>query len=124
MIRRPPISTRTDTLFPYTTLFRSGQALFAAFPSDDPRLEAGAMQPVLSIAGLGKTYKSGHEALSGVDLTINKGEIFALLGPNGAGKTTIISILCGIVMPSAGKGTVARHDTARDFRAERTKQGA
>src|SRR3546814_18261474 len=120
MIRRPPISTRTDTLFPYTTLFRSGQALFAAFPSDDPRLEAGAMQPVLSIAGLGKTYKSGHEALSGVDLTINKGEIFALPGPNGAGTTTLISIFRGIVMPTPGTVTVAGHAHAPDFPAPST----
>ena len=72
------------------------------------------MQPVLSISGLGKTYKSGHQALSGVDLDIAKGEIFALLGPNGAGKTTLISIVCGIVMPSAGTVTVAGHDHLRD----------
>src|SRR3546814_8704933 len=50
------------------------------------------MTVVLEISGLGKTYKSGHNALSDVDLSINKGEIFALLGPNGAGKTTMISI--------------------------------
>ncbi len=81
------------------------------------------MQPVLSIAGLGKTYKSGHEALSGVDLTIDKGEIFALLGPNGAGKTTLISIVCGIVTPSAGTVTVAGHDHARDYRAARSLIG-
>ena len=61
------------------------------------------MTAVLQISGLGKTYKSGHKALSDVDLTINKGEIFALLGPNGAGKTTMISIVCGIVTPSAGR---------------------
>src|SRR3546814_20805561 len=81
------------------------------------------MQPVLSIAGLGKTYKSGHEALSGVDLTINKGEIFALLGPTGAGKTTLISIVCGIVMPSAGPVTVAGHDHTRAFRCARSRIG-
>ncbi len=81
------------------------------------------MQPVLSIAGLAKTYKSGHQALSGIDLTINKGEIFALLGPNGAGKTTLISIVCGIVTPTAGSVTVAGHDHSRDFRAARTMIG-
>jgi ABC-2 type transport system ATP-binding protein len=81
------------------------------------------MIPVLEISGLGKTYKSGHQALSGVDLTINKGEIFALLGPNGAGKTTLISIVCGIVTPSAGTVTVAGHDHARDYRAARTMIG-
>src|SRR3546814_17899499 len=80
------------------------------FPAPIGSGRAGRMQPVLSIAGLGKTYKSGHEALSGVDLTIDKGEIFALLGPNGAGKTTLISIVCGIVPPSAGTVTVAGRD--------------
>jgi ABC-2 type transport system ATP-binding protein len=81
------------------------------------------MTAVLEISGLGKTYKSGHAALSDVDLTINKGEIFALLGPNGAGKTTMISIVCGIVTASVGTVTVAGHDHARDYRAARTMIG-
>ena len=49
------------------------------------------------VRGLSKTYASGFQALKGVDLEIQRGEIFALLGPNGAGKTTLISIVCGIV---------------------------
>ena len=97
--------------------------MFAAFPRPWARVEHAAMQPVLSISGLGKTYKSGHQALSGVDLDIAKGEIFALLGPNGAGKTTLISIVCGIVMPSAGTVTVAGRDHLRDYRAARSMIG-
>ncbi|WP_077148135.1 ABC transporter ATP-binding protein [Sphingopyxis sp. KK2] len=81
------------------------------------------MEAVLTIAGLGKTYKSGHVALAGVDLNIAKGEIFALLGPNGAGKTTLISIVCGIVTPSAGTVTVGGHDHLRDYRAARAMIG-
>ena len=81
------------------------------------------MQPVLEIAGLGKTYKSGHQALASVDLSINKGEIFALLGPNGAGKTTLISIVCGIVTASSGTVTVGGHDHAKDYRAARSMIG-
>ncbi len=77
------------------------------------------MQDILSVAGLSKTYASGFQALRNVDLTIRRGEIFALLGPNGAGKTTLISIVCGIVNPSAGTVTVAGHDVARDYRAAR-----
>src|SRR3546814_16205139 len=81
------------------------------------------MTVILESSGLGKTYKSGHNALSDVDLSINKGEIFALLGPNGAGKTTMISIVCGIVTASAGTVTVGGHDHAQGYRAARSMIG-
>jgi ABC-2 type transport system ATP-binding protein len=80
-------------------------------------------EPIISIRGLGKTYKSGLEALKTIDLEIEQGEIFALLGPNGAGKTTLISIVCGIVTPSAGSVSVAGHDIGRDYRAARRMIG-
>jgi ABC-2 type transport system ATP-binding protein len=72
------------------------------------------MPPILSISNLIKTYASGLQALKRIDLEIRKGEIFALLGPNGAGKTTLISIVCGIVTPSAGVVLVDGHDIVRD----------
>nr|WP_197703209.1 ABC transporter ATP-binding protein [Sulfurifustis variabilis] len=78
---------------------------------------------MLSISGLTKTYASGLQALRHVDLEIRRGEIFALLGPNGAGKTTLISIVCGIVTPTAGTVLVDGHDIARDYRAARAKIG-
>ena len=81
------------------------------------------MQPVISIQGLTKTYKSGLQALKTTDLTIGKGEIFALLGPNGAGKTTLISIVCGIVTPTTGTVTADGHDIQKDYRAARSKIG-
>jgi ABC-2 type transport system ATP-binding protein len=81
------------------------------------------LAPILTIDGLSKTYSTGFEALKRVDLTIEKGEIFALLGPNGAGKTTLIGIVCGLVNPSGGTVTVAGHDVVRDFRAARDKIG-
>jgi len=81
------------------------------------------MQPVISIQGLTKTYKSGLQALKTTDLTIGKGEIFALLGPNGAGKTTLISIVCGIVTPSTGTVSADGHDIQKDYRAARSKIG-
>jgi ABC-2 type transport system ATP-binding protein len=74
---------------------------------------------ILNIAGLTKTYASGHAALKAVDLSIRRGEIFALLGPNGAGKTTLINIVCGIVRPSSGRVTVDGHDIQKDWRAAR-----
>ena len=46
------------------------------------------MSSIISITKLTKTYESGLQALTSVDLDIHQGEIFALLGPTGAGKTT------------------------------------
>ncbi len=81
------------------------------------------MPAVISISGLAKTYASGLQALKRVDLDIQRGEIFALLGPNGAGKTTLISIICGIVTPTAGRVLVDGHDIVRDYRAARSRIG-
>ncbi|MBS0284646.1 MAG: ABC transporter ATP-binding protein [Proteobacteria bacterium] len=78
---------------------------------------------ILRVEGVAKTYAGGVTALSPVDLAIRRGEIFALLGPNGAGKTTLISIICGIVTPSAGTITVAGHDAIRDYKAARRAIG-
>jgi len=81
------------------------------------------MAPVISVRGLTKTYASGLRALQAVDLTIDRGEIFALLGPNGAGKTTLISIICGIVTPTSGTVIADGHDTQTDYRAARSRIG-
>ena len=78
------------------------------------------MSPVISVSRLSKTYASGFRALTDVDLTIDRGEIFALLGPNGAGKTTLISIICGIVNPTQGRVLVDGHDIIADYRAARS----
>jgi ABC-2 type transport system ATP-binding protein len=81
------------------------------------------MPPMLSVSNLSKTYATGFRALKGVSLDIRRGEIFALLGPNGAGKTTLISIVCGLVNPTAGAVTVDGHDIIADYRAARSMIG-
>ncbi|KQS79258.1 multidrug ABC transporter ATP-binding protein [Rhizobium sp. Leaf384] len=78
------------------------------------------MAPIVTVSNLVKTYGSGFQALKGVSLEIEEGEILALLGPNGAGKTTLISIICGIVNPSSGSVHVNGHDVVKDFRATRS----
>jgi ABC-2 type transport system ATP-binding protein len=80
-------------------------------------------QSIISVSHLSKVYASGFRALNDVSLEIRRGEIFALLGPNGAGKTTLISIICGIVNPSAGTVLADGHDIIREYRAARTKIG-
>jgi ABC-2 type transport system ATP-binding protein len=81
------------------------------------------VQPIITIEGLAKTYAGGFQALNGVNLEIQQGEIFALLGPNGAGKTTLIGIVCGLVRPTAGRVIADGHDIKKDFRAARAKIG-
>jgi ABC-2 type transport system ATP-binding protein len=78
---------------------------------------------ILSIRGLRKAYASGTEALKSVDLDIQRGEIFALLGPNGAGKTTLISIICGIVTPTAGQVLIDGKDWQTHYREARRRIG-
>ncbi|MEM9334083.1 MAG: ABC transporter ATP-binding protein [Pseudomonadota bacterium] len=77
------------------------------------------MEPILTLKGLQKRF-GDFEALKGVDLEIERGEIFALLGPNGAGKTTLISIVCGITRPSDGDVKVSGFDIADDYRESRS----
>jgi ABC-2 type transport system ATP-binding protein len=81
------------------------------------------VQSVISIRELTKSYATGFQALKGVSLDIQKGEIFALLGPNGAGKTTLINIVCGIVTASSGQVLANGHDVVSDFRAVRSDIG-
>ncbi|ATG42160.1 ABC transporter, ATP-binding protein [Phaeobacter piscinae] len=81
------------------------------------------MSAILSIRDLEKTYEGGFQALKGVSLDIEEGEILALLGPNGAGKTTLISTVCGITTPTSGHVSVGGHDIIEDFRAARSLIG-
>lgn len=57
---------------------------------------------ILKVSHLGKTYQSFH-AVQDVSFELHKGEILGLLGPNGAGKSTTISMLLGVLSPTAGK---------------------
>lgn len=66
---------------------------------------------VLATSALRKRYRGAQrkgrgDALSGVDITIEPGEILGLLGPNGAGKSTFVKIVCGLVRPSGGTATI------------------
>src|SRR6266571_3724499 len=81
------------------------------------------MSSIISVSNLSKTYASGFQALTNVNLEIWRGEIFALLGPNGAGKTTLIGIICGIVTATEGAISVDGHDIVRDYRAARSMIG-
>ncbi len=78
--------------------------------------------PVVAIRRVKKRF-GAFEALSGVDLDIEPGEIFALLGPNGAGKTTLISIIAGLLRATEGTVRVLGRDVVTDYRFTRRVLG-
>jgi ABC-2 type transport system ATP-binding protein len=92
-------------------------------PPEHKNVKGTTVEPVISIQALDKTYDSGFQALKNVSLDIEPGEIFALLGPNGAGKTTLISVICGIVNPTAGRVLAGGFDVVKQYRSAREKIG-
>jgi ABC-2 type transport system ATP-binding protein len=75
--------------------------------------------PAVEVAALSRVFKAGRGggevvALAGIDLRIERGEIFGLLGPNGAGKTTCIKILTTLLFPTGGTARVAGHDVVAE----------
>ena len=78
--------------------------------------------PVISIRGLRKSY-GDFEAVRGIDLEVQAGEVFAFLGPNGAGKTTTVEILEGYRKRSGGEVAVLGEDPQRGGRAWRERIG-
>jgi len=77
----------------------------------------------LSLRRLAKTYKTGVQALKGIDLDVEQGDFFALLGPNGAGKTTAIGIIASLVNKTSGKALVFGHDIDTELEAAKACLG-
>ena len=72
-------------------------------------------EPLLDIRGLKTWFKTDDgmvQAVDGVDLEVQQGEIFGFLGPNGAGKSTVTRVLCTLLSPSGGQASVAGFDVA------------
>lgn len=78
-----------------------------------------ASPPIIETEHLARRF-GNLVAVRDVSLSVARGEIFGVLGPNGAGKSTTIRMLCGILDPTGGRGTVVGFDIQRD--AERIKQ--
>lgn len=71
------------------------------------------MSAAIVCENLGKTYSGGQVALHGVNLAVDRGEVFGFLGPNGAGKTTTIKLILGLQLATAGRVAVFGEDPAR-----------
>jgi putative ABC transport system ATP-binding protein len=68
--------------------------------------------PVLEIHGLTKRYPGGVDALRGVDMLVEEGELLCVVGPSGSGKSTLLHIMGSLERPSEGMVRVAGHDVA------------
>ena len=67
--------------------------------------------PAIEARGLSKTYPNGVQALVGLDLAVDQGEVFGYLGPNGAGKSTTIRLLLDLIRPTGGSAAILAQDT-------------
>jgi ABC-2 type transport system ATP-binding protein len=76
----------------------------------------------IRVTGLRKTYQ-GHAAVDGIDLQVERGEVFSLLGPNGAGKSTTVEILEGYRRRDGGEVAVLGHDPADATAAWKSRIG-
>jgi ABC-2 type transport system ATP-binding protein len=82
--------------------------------------------PVIETHDLRKVFKSRRgpvEAVKGVDMHVEQGEIFGFLGPNGAGKTTTLRMLSTLLHPTAGRAMVAGHDLLKEPKKVRERIG-
>lgn len=78
--------------------------------------------PAIAVRGLNKSFGSLH-AVKDFGITVERGRICGFLGPNGAGKTTTLRMLCGLLTPDSGEGTVLGLDVIRQARQIKTRVG-
>lgn len=88
--------------------------------SSPPPAPPVAAPPLPAVQTYGLTRMYGNiAALLGLDLTVNKGDLFGFIGSNGAGKTTTLRILATFLAPSSGRAQILGHDVVRDADAVR-----
>src|SRR3546814_2022374 len=145
MIRRPPRSTRTDTLFPYTTLFRSVIRAGTTVTTVDPKdvtardlaeLMVGSELPtpetrestvtdrvVLAADGLRVTSPEGRTLLDDVSFRIRSGEILGIAGVEGNGQRELIGAVLGLQHLAAGPITTDGADVSSWSTRRRLEEG-
>ncbi len=80
--------------------------------------------PGIAAKQLTKVFKGGIRAVDGINLRVERGEIYGFLGPNGAGKSTTVHMLTTLMPPTSGRAIVGGHDIARSGQQVRRVTGA
>lgn len=80
------------------------------------------MESIAKLTGVNKEFRNGR-GISGVNLVLQKGDIYGLLGPNGAGKTTLLKMMTGLISPSYGSITLFEQDLEKSFSSSMRKVG-
>ena len=82
-----------------------------------------AAEFAIDVHGVTKTF-GDRVVVDAIDMQVRRGEIYGFLGPNGSGKTTFLRMLCGLLTPDAGEGTLPRASTsARESREIKRQVG-
>lgn len=93
-------------------------------PQPSQRTSEHGADTMIACESLVRIYQSGSvevQALQGLDLVVDRGEMIAVVGASGSGKSTLLSILAGIDAPTAGKARVDRWDLLSMSRADRVR---
>ncbi|HSE89315.1 MAG TPA: ATP-binding cassette domain-containing protein [Candidatus Binatia bacterium] len=111
-----------DVFLKLTDDKRKGTPGLAPAGRGDARIEQQKPGDALQLEGLTKAF-GDFVAVDGISLAVKRGEIFGFLGPNGSGKTTTIRMLCGLLLPTSGRGRVLGIDVTRGARKIKQRVG-
>jgi ABC-2 type transport system ATP-binding protein len=111
-VRPPPRAPKRASVTGIKSLCENSQLRLIRTESFLKYLQLMNSETAISTQNLSKKYE-GHEALTGLNLEIQSGEIFGFLGHNGAGKTTTVSLLTTILPPTSGSATINGYDVIK-----------
>src|SRR3954449_5981680 len=119
----PAAGATTATTTSATVFFR----FTGAFNTPNRRrmrsVHSARAMATIETSDLQRTFKGGIYAVRGIDIAVERGEVYGFLGPNGAGKSTTVRMLVTLLRPTGGSARVAGHDVATDPDAVRRKIG-
>lgn len=81
-----------------------------------------AKSTIIEVVGLNKYFGQRHAVID-LDFHLDRGQIVGFVGPNGGGKTTLMRMLCGLLIPSSGRGYCLGYDILTQYQEIKTKTG-